>query len=263
MITNSSLLQNEVGFDALFCDQISTKDYSIYYNTHFWDDPIFNHVTFADTVLDSESHSPLEVELFFKEIIGKTFRANVPASLYLDRFWRNSKNIEKDAIDFGFLIIEQMHILRKFASSSLLVNTSGIPVGPTTDIALWNKAFIRSFGIPQTWLEELSTRLNQIGKNPKAVLLAAVEDGTNEAAGCSLLLIDPPECLGVYCVGTVPEKRGRGVARALMAAAEDVARKRNCEVLALQTIASDGVAPMYLKMGYETAFERDVLQFRE
>ncbi len=49
----------------------------------------------------------------------------------------------------------------------------------------------------------------------------------------------------------------------MMAEAEREARQRNCEVIVLQTVASDGVTPMYFKMGYETAFERDVLKFNQ
>ncbi len=262
MISNSSLLQNEAAFGNLFCDMISGKFFSVYYNQNFSDDPIFNHVTFSSSILDSDNYNSGEVETTFKEAIGKARRLGVPASLFLDRFWRNSRTLEKDAIDFGFLIIEQMHILKKSIKSPLLEGVNEIAAQMTTDVNLWNGAFIKSFAIPQNWIKELERRLAQISRDPKTLLLVAIEKGASEASGCSLLHFDPAECMGVYCVGTLPERRGHGVARALMAAAEIEAMRRNCEAIVLQTIASDGVAPMYLKMGYETAFERDVLQYR-
>jgi GNAT superfamily N-acetyltransferase len=262
LISNSSLLQNEAAFGNLFCDVISGKDFSLYYNSNFWDDPIFNHATFSGSLLDSGNYSSSEAETTFKEIIEEARRIGVPASLFQDRFWKNSKSLEKDAIDFGFLIIEQMHILKKSTQSPALEVANEITVQSTSDVKHWNRAFIKSFAIPQNWIIELERRLARISEDPKTVLLVATEKGSPEASGCSLLHIDPVECMGVYSVGTVPERRGHGVARALMATAEIEAKNRNCEAIVLQTIASDGVAPMYLKMGYETVFERDVLQFR-
>jgi len=235
----------------------------MYYNPSFRDDPIFNHVMFSSSILDSQNYDTVEVETIFKEIIKKAKRVGVPASLYVDRFWKNSRSLEKDAIDFGFLIIEQMHILKKPTTSPHLGEANEIMVQVTGDVDLWNGAFVKSFAIPQNWIGELEKRLTQISKDPKTLLLVATEKGKSEASGCSLLHIDPAECMGVYSVRTIPERRGHGVARALMATAEIEARGRNCEAIVLQTIASDGVAPMYLKMGYNTAFERDVLQFRE
>jgi GNAT superfamily N-acetyltransferase len=263
LISNLALLQNEAGFDSLFCEVIRRDAYSIYYNTHFWEDPIFNHSTFSPAILEADSYSSLETDEVVTQIIEETRKAQVPSSIYLDRFWRNSKNLERDAIDSGFLIIEQMHILKKSTGSSPLDKVPGIKAGATGDILAWNRAFIESFGIPDTWLAELERRLRLLANDPQTILLAATEEGIPQVSGCSLLHVNPPKCLGVYCVGTLPERRGHGIAKALMGVAESEAKRRSCEVIVLQTIASDGVAPMYLKMGYENAFERDVLQLRE
>jgi hypothetical protein len=260
--SNLSLLQNETAFDSLFCDKVDGVGFSIYYNPHFWDDPIFNHVIFSSSVLDSENFNSLELDSSFEEIIERTRKIQIPATLYVDRFWRNSKSLEKNVIDFGFMIIEQMHILKKAVRNPESVEAT-IEVTGTEDTNLWKNAFVKSFGIPETWIKELEGRLEQIVKDRKTILLVAMEKGFSEASGCSLIHIDPADCMGVYCVGTIPERRSHGVARALMVATEIEALERKCHTLVLQTLASDGVAPMYFKMGYDTAFERDVLQFRE
>jgi len=263
LISNLTLLQNEAGFDSLFCEIIRKDDYSIYYNTHFWDDPIFNHVTISPSILEADSYSCSRTDELLMQIIERTRNVQVPSSIYLDRFWKNSKNLEGDAIDSGFLIIEQMHILKKSMSSLPLDRVPEIKASATGDILAWNRVFIESFGIPGSWLAELEIRLRPLANDPQTILLVATEEGASQVSGCSLLHVNPRNCLGVYCVGTVPERRGRGVAKALMGEAESEAKRRGCEVIVLQTIASDGVAPMYLKMGYENAFDRDVLQLRE
>ena len=78
--------------------------------------------------------------------------------------------------------------------------------------------------------------------------------------GCMLLHRIPDDFLGIYCVGTLPEKRNRGIAKSLMRTAEEYAARIGSKYLTLQTVASDGVTPMYTKLGFKIEFERDVLQ---
>ncbi len=219
-------------------------------------------MTFSDAVLDSDEYSSSGLQEMLEEVVDRTNKMQIPASLYVERFWKNSRILEGDAIDFGFVVIEQMHVLTKKVLSASPEGNSRIESAVTKDVQLWNKAFVKSFGIPDTWAPELLRRLNQAVADPTTLLIVAREEGVGEASGCTLLRINPPECLGIYCVGTIPERRSHGVARAMMAEAEREAFERNCRILVLQTLASDGVTPMYLKMGFETTFERDVMQFR-
>jgi GNAT superfamily N-acetyltransferase len=69
----------------------------------------------------------------------------------------------------------------------------------------------------------------------------------------------PRDFLGVYCVGTLPESRGRGIATSMLRAAEDYGAKLGCRYLTLQTVLSDGVTTMYIGQGYKIDFERDLL----
>lgn len=69
--------------------------------------------------------------------------------------------------------------------------------------------------------------------------------------GCVLQTIDCEGDCGVYLVATVPEYRGRGLARRLMSVALEEARERGCETSTLQ--ASPMGYPVYERLGYETA----------
>ena len=66
--------------------------------------------------------------------------------------------------------------------------------------------------------------------------------------------------MGVYCVGTVTQKRKKGVATKMMKHAEERARSVGCQNLTLQTIVSDGTTPFYLNLGYKVEFDRDILR---
>ena len=262
MISRNPLLQNESSFDLLFCEVVTQEAFSIYYNSHFSEDPIFNHVFFSDSYLEDTNYSTSKTRIQFEDIVERTERLDVPASLYLERIWKNSNVLGEDAIDFGFMLIEQMHVLKKNLAPTTLPSDSKIEVSGTKDIAAWNQAFVRSFGIPDSWIPELKNRLSSIVNDRRSYLLVALEEGQDYASGCSLLVIEPSAYMGAYCVGTIPERRSHGVARSLMAGAEQLALQNKCDTILLQTLASDGVAPMYFKMGYETAFERDVFQVR-
>ncbi|MHB1869176.1 MAG: GNAT family N-acetyltransferase, partial [Nitrososphaerales archaeon] len=57
-----------------------------------------------------------------------------------------------------------------------------------------------------------------------------------------------------------PERRNHGIAKSLIRTAEGYASRIGSKHLTLQTVARDGVTPMYEKMGFKVEFVRDVLQ---
>ena len=113
LIQSGPVLQNEFSFDRLFCDVIVESNFSIYYNAHFSDDPIFNHAAISSSILDSDEYSSIEIAAILDSIVTKTDSVRVPASIYVERFWKNARRFEGDSIDYGFRIIEQMEVLTK------------------------------------------------------------------------------------------------------------------------------------------------------
>ena len=68
-----------------------------------------------------------------------------------------------------------------------------------------------------------------------------------------------PGVIGAYCVGTVPEYRGRGVATGLLEKAKEVADSEG-NALVLQTLASDGVLGFYVERGFEVMYAKRMLE---
>jgi len=256
------VLQNEFSFDRLFCDVLAGSNFSIYYNAYFSDDPIFNHAAIASSILDSEEYSSIEIDSIIDAIVTKTKSVDVPASIYVERFWKNARSLEGDAIESGFRIIGQMEVLTKGVEKPSEEDCD-IDVYQTKDIDAWNRAFVKSFDIPPGWLPELERRLRMFVCDRSTILMIAKEKNLEEPSGCLLLHVDPQDHLGVYCVGTIPERRSHGVAKSMMVKAEEFAFENKCDRILLQTLKSDGVAPMYLKMGFAIDFERDVLQLEQ
>ncbi len=254
-------MRNERSFDLLFCDRLNLANSTIFFNPAFAEDPVFNHIVLDDSILEGKSSQENEIFLSELSAAGEELRHySIRPTLFMEHFWVASKNLLEMAIDSDFRIIEQMNILSKSMreKSEPISAPQSVDVRATSEIEAWNNVFTASYEIPDRWNEELLSREKDIVANQSAILaIASVEE---DPSGCILLKEEPEGILGVYCVGTLPEKRGRGVARALLSFSEVHAREIGAETITLQTLVRDNVTPMYLKLGYASEFERNVLQ---
>ena len=119
---------------------------------------------------------------------------------------------------------------------------------PTLPLPDWKPATV----------EELA-RINEAaypwrdGSLERALREAAFDDGEFRlyitADACVLGIVDVDGDAGVMFVATLPEARGRGLARGLLAAALVQARDRGCDVSTLQ--ATKIGEPVYARLGYQ------------
>lgn len=86
--------------------------------------------------------------------------------------------------------------------------------------------------------------------SPNARLLVAERDGI--FAGYALILFRPNSAVArLYSIAVVPTSAGRGIGRALLAAAEDAACARGCRTIRLEVEAHNtGAVRIYEKTGY-------------
>ncbi len=267
------LLLNERSFGLLFCDlaRYPVEHLSLYSNKEFHDDPIFNHFIFDESILNSsESIDSEKLTSSFDRAKLVQSSSGLLLSIFVEDFWSRRQEVEKSAVESGYMVMDQMEILSKPISQSesgfsdisdkgALGNT-GASVEITDKIEVWNEIFVRSFGIPNSWTKELLRRETAIlEKNQASFILANMHGEKSKPGGCLLAFKMPSDCMGIYCVGTLNEFRGRGVARAMLLFTEAFAEGEGCELLGLQTLSSDHVSPMYQRMGYSTDFQRDIL----
>lgn len=251
------MLVNERSFDRLFCDVSSSERFDLYYNQRFSEDPVFNHVVIDDRIMDSSYRTDDDsLAILLHEIRSEAERINVCPTIFVEKQWSYSKKLEEEAVEDGYGIAGMMEILSKEVTGSSLFQSNNVV--ETKDYELWNDIFMRSFSLSQDWKEELLKRERMFLEDKGTVLLVAMDK--SEASGCTLLHRMPLDYLGVYCVGTLPEGRGRGIATSMLRASEGYAANMGCKYLTLQTVQSDGVTPMYISLGYRIDFERDLLR---
>ena len=119
----------------------------------------------------------------------------------------------------------------------------------------WTRAYLQAFYGDQELaplVTPIATRLLKL----KAVTLLEARVG-DETAGV-LAIYRTAGLAGVYCVGTVPGHRRRGVAGALLSKARAVAAVEGRRLF-LQSLESDGTSRYYLERGFRLLYSKKLL----
>ena len=92
--------------------------------------------------------------------------------------------------------------------------------------------------------------LRRLLVSPRAAVMVARPDAA--IAGAAVILFRANSRIArLYSIAVAPHHTGRGIASALMAAAESAARARNCRLLRLEVHEKNHAAiKLYLKAGY-------------
>ncbi len=123
---------------------------------------------------------------------------------------------------------------------------------PAENARDWAEAYLKAFYGEVRLLPAVAKIVGPLVKDGSTTLLEAEVDG--KVAG-TLAAFRTEGLMGVYCVGTVPEFRRRGVAGALLAHARALASSEGRTIL-LQTLESDGVVPFYQRRGFRILYRK-------
>ena len=120
----------------------------------------------------------------------------------------------------------------------------------------WCETYLRAFYGELSLLKSVVASVKKaLGEGRTRLVLASVG---RKPAG-TLAVHGRRGLSGVYCVGTIPEFRERGVATALLRRAKEISDSEGRTTLTLQTFRSDSLERFYYKRGFELAYSKDVL----
>jgi len=145
----------------------------------------------------------------------------------------------------GFSQIDTMYVLTKSApvtmsgSKTIVVDKKLLPV--------WIDVFCRAFSVPE-WKPEVERIMN--ASSDKMTLLLSYKESTS--AGCASIFTKNG-ITGLYCLGTILQLRGRGLARSMLKSAMQIYGD-----IFLQTLGSEGLLPFYQKAGFKVAYTKKV-----
>jgi len=206
-------------------------------------EPLFNHIGFL-TLPDKVEKISNEAEKYFSEV-----KAN--PSLFIPSFEKYShitSRLSGYSLDDSLIEFE----LRRRNMKS----RDDVEVGEVTKrgIMEWVRVYLQSFYSDSFYRERVYEAVKKSVQRDDVKLLLARVKGL--PVGCTALHFDE-NVVGAYCVGVVPEYRGRGVASSILwyASQEQLLNGRK---MILQTFASDGLEKWYSYLGFESVYRKDV-----
>ena len=241
-----ALDRNELLFFSLWSKQIVSKRLAILYNPNLSDDVLFNHARLT-APQETLGYNDLKyVKKFYSRLkIKPTLILNAE----LDSSQKHLLSGE------GFKAIEQLITMSTPARiSSTLKPNLKISACNEDDLAEWVKVFIEAFSTP-SWLEELNRIAAKMVKHPNCTLYLARYKGT--AVGVAAKY-SAEGVSGLYCLGTTPKLRNRGVGSALVAHVINEAYHSGDQIICLQTLASEHLTRFYARLGFRRRYSKTI-----
>ena len=155
----------------------------------------------------------------------------------------------------GYRIVDGMSVMEMRTPSFDVNHDLVVKVIDEDECEEWSKTYLSSFYGSLELLDPVVRIVRRtIGGKGVSFITAAFHGST---VGTSALYVSDGVA-GVYCVGTVPAFRKTRVATSVVEFAHRIAQKSGSK-LTLQTIHSDNVESLYMKVGFERKYTKSLL----
>jgi len=154
----------------------------------------------------------------------------------------------------GYRSIDTMTVLLS-SSPATPAGTARVTINERPAPDSWTRTYLEAFYGDQELMPHVTAIVKLLQKLKAVTLLEAMVG--EETAGV-LAIFRTVALAGVYCVGTVPEHRRKGVAASLLSEAVTIAGAEGRHLF-LQSLASDGTLRYYLKRGFRVLYSKQLL----
>ena len=230
----SKMEENEAGFTGIWTEMTTLECGVHFLNSHLPSDIFFDKLT----SITCESEKMIDEALYLFQ------RHNTRPFIYV----LNNSALEELLRKKGFTFYDTQHVLKKLTDNNL----ENLPIHHIAkkDSLLWADIFCKSYDCPE-WFDEVNTIVRKSVSEVEYV----VDSEYN--ASCAALY-EKNSVLGLYCLGTVPEKRRKGLAKLLITYALNQVKTRKLDFLMLETYQRDALLEFYLKLGFEKVYEKKI-----
>lgn len=238
--------RNEEGWFSLWCEKLDLGSALLFTNDDF-DEPAFNHVTH---ILAEEG----EVEGLIRKVTEHYRSRRLTPFFYVSPLTR-PPTFAQSLESMGFMKYDTMAIMKLEGHEPS--KNRGVQVREMNKGTLdaWADAFIRAFYSDPNLVTKVKRPVEKIFTDPHAKLYVAYVD--NRPVG-TVALYSLNKVGGAYCLGTLPEYRGRGIATALLQTVISESSMQGNEFLCLQVMKQDRVERFYTSKGFRVAFRRTI-----
>ncbi|MEM3857680.1 MAG: GNAT family N-acetyltransferase, partial [Thermoprotei archaeon] len=166
------------------------------------------------------------------------------------------KDLESQLLLAGYRQIDELSVMN--LTEPIKPRSHGFEVTEIsgTQLNSWCEVYLKSFYGSVDLLPLLSPVVSKCEADPRTTFLLAFKQMIPVGG---LVLYRTESLLGAYCVGTLPEYRGHGVASSLLAYSSDFAVEHGLQLI-LQTFIADGVEPMYRRLGFKRVYVKKVFE---
>ena len=228
----SKIESNDMGFTGMWSSKTKFDCGILYSNPKFSDDVFFNKLTGVTCV--SEDMVDKAIDHFRKNnLVPYVYSVNYPEFDSL---------LEKK----GFSHYDIQHVLKRRITHT--EETGAVKITHDS-IDVWTQIFCKAYDCP-TWSESVTSILEKS--------LQSVGYFVDESGSSCMALYEKDSVLGLYCLGTVPNKRNRGTATSLIDFASSEVHSKNLEFLMLETYGKDNLLEFYSKLGFEQVYSKTV-----
>jgi GNAT superfamily N-acetyltransferase len=228
--TNYSAEENEWAFCSLWTKKTEFRCATALVNPRLKEDYFFNRAAISDGC-----------EIPYEQI-AKIFW-DVEMDCYVYFFGSSPPD--------GFSLADSMYVL----SSTTDPNPYGakVPiVTETADTITWTDIFCKSFSVPE-WKHEVERIIKESTRKLDLLLAYNIE---NRPVGCAALFTKSG-ITALYCLGTVPMQRNKGIAKSILKFAKTFAKqKHDSPTLFLQTLGSENLLDLYKSAGFKIAYTK-------
>lgn len=205
---------------------------NLFLNSNLSDDAFFNKLTNITCLSES----------MINESINEFKKHNSQVFMYS----LNYPELDEFLLEKNFHYYDRQHVLKKNSHSSTKNEVEKIQ--PTKSM-IWATIFCNSYDCTD-WLKTVDS----IVKNSASQIEYYV-DKTHSAC---MALIEKSSILGLYCLGTLPEKRKQGIASSLIDFALGKVEQKKLDFLMLETYGRDNLLKFYEKLEFENLYQKTV-----
>ena len=221
-------------FTAIWSKMTTLECGTLFINANLPNDLFFNKLTNITCL--SEQMIDEAIEIFHQN--------NMHPFVYT----MNNQKLDELLVKKNFKFYDTQHVLKK----SEFHDFTNFQVHHIAkkDSLLWAEIFCKSYDC-YDWVDEV----NRIVRDSSSQVEYLVDKEHNSSC---VAIYEKNSVLGLYCLGTLPENRKKGLAKLLINYAMNKVKTKNLDFLMLETYQRDNLLEFYSKLGFEKVYEKKV-----